>query len=393
MHTCPQRNRIGFEDIQLNEEGRRQGDLVKDDYDAWLEDHGLAHKAYTHGLGNNQYGVRLSPLPEEATTTGWTRDRALQFLERRDPERPFFLYVSFDKPHPPITPPAEFYELYRDVEFPSPSMGEWLDEKLPARFEHLRNANNWQWLRDHPLEIQQSLRGYAAMVTHIDSCIGTILGHLREMGELDDTWIAFTSDHGDQLFEHGNFAKGDYFPGSTNVPFILVPPKSWRSEHPDYTPGRVDTEHATGLADFMPTLLDIASVPEDARPRPENQAGESLLPLLTDSDARFRQYTFGNCNVVYGVTDARYTYMWFGDEDIEFLFDRDQDPHHCHDLLMDPAASREAERFRVALADYLSRNDDPHADPGRKHGRTPIPRDWKLEQGTAVNLWNNRGRH
>ena len=111
LHTWPQRNRIGFEDVQLNEEGRKQGDLIRDDYETFLMEQGVQHLAYTHGLGNNQYGLRFSPVPEPLTTTHWTADQAMRFIERRDPTRPFFLYCSFDKPHPPITPPKEYYDL------------------------------------------------------------------------------------------------------------------------------------------------------------------------------------------------------------------------------------------------------------------------------------------
>lgn len=395
LHTWPQRNRIGFEDVQLNEEGRRQGDLVRDDYDAWLEEHGLAHRAYSHGLGNNQYGMRLSPLPEGATTTGWTRDRALEFIERRDPTRPFFLYVSFDKPHPPITPPAEYYELYREAEFAAPVMGPWTESKLPPRIQHLRDVNHWERLREHPLEVQQTLRGYAAMITHIDSSIGTILGELRESGELDDTWIVFTSDHGDQLFEHGNFAKGDFFPGSTNVPFIVVPPPAWRSKHEAFQPGRKDTTHAVGLSDILPTLLDAAGVPSSLHPEPDTQAGQSLLPLLTNPDAEFRPFTFGHCTTCYGVTDARYTYMWWGDTDQEFLFDRENDPLHEHDLLLSENGQGEqiAMAFRDALAARFGEKEDQHADASAPYGRKVIAHDWQLELGESVNIWNNRGRH
>jgi len=55
--------------------------------------------------------MRLSPLPEPFTTTHWTAQRAMEFVDRRDPTRPFFLHVSFDKPHPPIVPPESFYDL------------------------------------------------------------------------------------------------------------------------------------------------------------------------------------------------------------------------------------------------------------------------------------------
>lgn len=85
--------------------------------------------------------------------------------------------------------------------------------------------------------------------------------------------------------------------------------------------------------------------------------------------------------------------MWFGDEDTEFLFDREQDPLHCHDLAESPKHREDLSRFRKVLARRLQENNDPHSSPDGERGRKAIPYEWKLERGTSVNLWNNRGRH
>jgi arylsulfatase A-like enzyme len=385
LHTCPQRNRIGFEDVALNEEGRRQGGLLKDDYEAWLEERGLLHQAWSHGLGNNEYGLRMNPLPDNATTTHWTAQRAMEFVQRRDPTRPFFLYVSFDKPHPPIVPPSSYYELYRDAEFPAPVMGEWLSTKIPSRILGTRDSNNYDDLLRNPAIIQQSLRGFAAMITHIDSMIGQIIGTLREAGQYDNTWIIFTSDHGDQLFEHGHFAKGDFFRGSTNVPLIVRPSNRWRSEH-GFVGGRVNSATPAGLADIMPTILDIAGLK-----MPGNVEGQSLLPLAQRGRGKFRPYTFGNCMTVYGVSDGQHKYQWFGDDDMEFLFDTHTDPLECHDLSELPSHREILIRLRTALIDWMAAHNDPHVKAGKLRPAKPnLPR---LAEGKAVNNWNNRGRH
>jgi arylsulfatase A-like enzyme len=394
LHTCPQRNRIGFEDVQLNEEGRKQGDLLKDDYEAFLDEHGYGHLAYTHGLGNNEYGVRMSPVPEPFTTTHWTAQRAMEFIDRRDPTRPFFIHLSFDKPHPPITPPESYYRLYEDVDFPEPAMGDWVDEKLPMRIRNLQLRNNYDDWKDHPLMVQQSLRGFAALITHIDSMIGVFLGHLREHGLLDNTLIIFTSDHGDQLFDHGNLAKGDFFRGSTNVPYIVRPPRAWAAAH-DFAYSRTDTTTPVGLQDIMPTILDVCGVDI-----PETVEGQSLVPLLLGEEDAFRDYTCGNCNVVYGVNDGQTKYMWWGDgaradgtvaeDGIEFLFDVQNDPNDLHDLSDDPAWQDALERQRRRLIAWMAANDDPHVEDGELK---VIPQDWDPQRARASVVWNNRGRH
>jgi len=384
LHTCPQRNRIGFEDVQLNEEGRRQGGMLKDDYETFLDESGLGHLAYTHGLGNNEYGLRISPLPERFTTTHWTAQRAMEFIDRRDPTRPFFLHVSFDKPHPPITPPQTYCDLYRDAGMPTPAMGDWVEEKTPSRVRHLQLRNNYDDYRDHPLLIQQSLRGYAAMVTHIDSMIGVLLGHLRENGLLDNTLIIFVSDHGDQLFDHGNLAKGDFFRGSTNIPFIVRPPRTWWADH-GFRPGRADPDTPVDLMDVMPTILEVCAIQV-----PAATEGTSLVGKLLDGDAPFRSYTFGNCGSVYGMSDGRTKYMWFAEDDYEFLFDLQEDPNDCRDLSGDSARRGTLEGWRGRLLAHMESRDDPRVEGGRLKA-TPRERDPRAVRATTG--WNNRGRH
>ena len=384
LHTCPQRNRIGFEDVQLNEEGRKQGSLLKDDYEMFLDDHGYGHLAYTHGLGNNEYGVRMSPLPEPFTTTHWTAQRAMEFIDRRDPTRPFFLHISFDKPHPPITPPANYYELYRDVEMPAPVQGDWVNAKLPTQVRHLQLRNNFDDWKDHPLMVQQSLRGFAAMITHIDSMMGVFLGHLREHGLLDNTLVIFTSDHGDHLFDHGNLAKSDFFRGATNVPFIVRPPRPWARER-GFEYGRVNTMAPVGLMDVMPTILDVCGIPV-----PDSVEGQSLVGLMLGDEGAFREYSCGNCGMVYGLSDGRTKYIWFSDDDYEFLLDLQNDPHDCHDLSAEPDWQETMAMWRGRLVEWLEQNDDPHVENGRLG---PIPYEWNLDWARASSGWNNRGRH
>jgi arylsulfatase A-like enzyme len=318
----------------------------------------------------------------------------MEFIDRRDPTRPFFIHLSFDKPHPPITPPESYYRLYEDVDFPEPAMGDWVDEKLPMRIRNLQLRNNYDDWKDHPLMIQQSLRGFAALITHIDSMIGVFLGHLREHGLLDNTLIIFTSDHGDQLFDHGNLAKGDFFRGSTNVPYIVRPPRAWAAAH-DFAYSRTDTTTPVGLQDIMPTILDVCGVDI-----PETVEGQSLVPVLLGEEDAFRDYTCGNCNVVYGVNDGQTKYMWWGDgaradgtvaeDGLEFLFDVQNDPNDLHDLSDDPAWQDALERQRRRLIAWMAANDDPHVEDGELK---VIPQDWDPQRARASVVWNNRGRH
>ena len=106
LHVYPQRDRIGFGDALICEEGRHHLGLVKDDYEMHLTDKGKCGQEQTHGMGVNSYNVRPWHLDEELHTTYWTAKNTCRNIQRRNPHKPSFWYCSFVAPHPPITPAA-----------------------------------------------------------------------------------------------------------------------------------------------------------------------------------------------------------------------------------------------------------------------------------------------
>jgi arylsulfatase A-like enzyme len=383
MHVWPPRLRMGFHDIELNEEGRTAGHVYPDDYTQFLLDEGLGHVANAHGLGNNQYGYRPSPVPEHATSTGWTADRAMRFLRRRDPACPFFLYVSFDRPHPPATPPAEYYDLYRDVTFPAPVIGDWVDAKPLSRRAAMYQSANWEQWSGRPDVTQQWLRGYAAMCTHIDARIGQLLGTLRETQVLANTWILFVADHGDHCMDHRLLAKGDFFVGSCGIPFLVAPADTWMGRVRHETISTVD-HHPVGLQDVLPTLCDLAGVAP-----PDDIPGRSLLPHFTNEDVRWRDVLCGVVGSAFAAQDGRHKYCWMGDDGSEFLFDLIDDPKDCHDLADDPAHADTRARLRAALYAWLRANGDAHA--GADDLTTVMVEKSGEGVGHRASHWNNRG--
>ena len=95
MHFGPERARHGFDEI-----------ILPADYYREMRDRGLPLQPMRHGLGQNELYPGMATVPEALTLTAWLCDQAALFIrERRDPTRPFFLWLSFSKPHPPLDPP------------------------------------------------------------------------------------------------------------------------------------------------------------------------------------------------------------------------------------------------------------------------------------------------
>ena len=93
LHVFPQRDRIGFDDVLLDEEGRTQYG-VTDDYELFLGDEGFAGRHFDHGMSNNEYVTRPWHLPEHTHATNWATREMCRAIKRRDPLRPAFWYLS-----------------------------------------------------------------------------------------------------------------------------------------------------------------------------------------------------------------------------------------------------------------------------------------------------------
>ncbi len=318
-HTYPQRDRIGFDDIQLDDEGRTLYG-VTDDYEIFLGDLGYIGRQFGHGMSNNAYQATAWHLPEHVHVTNWATDTMARYVRRRDPGRPSFWYLGYRHPHPPLVPPQRFLDHYADVEIDMPCAGDWAEGDLPYHLQGVRARGVYS-----EREIRWARRAFYALCTHIDQQIGALIGTIREEGILDETVIMFTSDHGDMLGNHGLWAKQTFYEGSSNVPMILMGEAGDRGIGFDRTDDRL-----AGLQDVMPTLLGLAGI--DA---PGHLDGRSMV-------------TGGRRGHIYGefgeeqhssrmIRDRRFKMIWYPCGNHTQLFDLDRDPEEVNDLGADPA--------------------------------------------------------
>lgn len=355
LHVFPQRDRIGFENTLLAEEGR-PGLGAVDDYDLYLADQGQAGLQFMHGMSNNGYEHRHWHLDESLHVTNWITRTAAREIKRRDPNRPAFWHVSYTHPHPPLVPLASYEALYQDIPIDLPIMAEWSSqvvEKLPMALQVVRDYWPAKWSDG---EMRNLRRAYYALCTHIDHQIRILIGTLREEDLLNDTVILLTADHGDMLGDHGMWAKRLFYEGSARVPMVLVGAKN----HSAIPMGKVD-DRLVGLQDVMPTLLDIAGLPI-----PSSVEGLSML-----GDKR-RDVFFGECgedrNASRMIHDGRHKLIWYPGGQIVQLFDLQTDPKECHDLALDPSANEVRLRLEAALIENLYGTDLDWVHEGRLKG-------------------------
>ncbi len=248
LHVYPPRNRIGFHDVMLTEEGRYQFGSM-DDYQIWLGEQGYLGKEYAHGLSCNGYEARAWHLPEAAHSTNWTTEQMCRLIQRRDPTRPAFYYLSFTAPHPPLVPPQAFLDKYDLDDIDDCRVGEWTETPIFP----LRKSTQYG-RRYSDLFARQARQAFYALCTHIDNQLRLVIGTLREAKMWDNTIVLFTSDHGDMLGEHRMWGKRLLYENSARVPFILA-----GKPLGSLTQGGTDDRLAC-LADIMPTLLNACGI-------------------------------------------------------------------------------------------------------------------------------------
>lgn len=377
LHVYPQRNRIGFDDVLLNEEGRGHLGLLRDDYQVYLSDEGYTGQELTHAMGNNHYTVRPWHLPEHLHQTNWTTKQMCRTFQRRDPDRPGFWYCSYAAPHPPITPPAQYLDMYRAMDIDMPVAGDWAESSSDLPYPLKARTATWPYLTD-PEYIKIARMGFYAQCTYIDHQLRLLIGTLREEKLLDDTIIMFTCDHGDMLGNHGLWAKPPMLEYSAKIPMILIPHAS--GEYPN---SNTTDDRFAELRDVMPTLLDLCGIPA-----PGTVEGLSLISERRRASLYCEH--FENEMAMRMIRKDRFKLIYYASGNRFQLFDLEKDPMELTDLSRSPAHGDVKEELTRKLIDNLYGADLEWIENGRLKGLpekelTPSPdyglraqRGWRL---------------
>lgn len=358
MHFFPQRALYGFHSTVLDETWYE--DAFFCDYRTWFETHREAGYGYRdHALDYNSWMARPSHLPEHLHPTYWTASEGINFIRRRDPTKPFFLWLSFSRPHPPFDPPQVYYDMYIDnPDIPKPVVGDWA-ERYAVRNPDVNAPQSM--LSDR--EIHRARAAYYASITFIDHQIGRVLfdykKHFPE--EFNNTVFLFTSDHGEMLGDHHHWRKTYAYEGSSRVPFIVTCPETWD------VPRGETIDRVVELRDVMPTLLDAAGIEI-----PASVDGRSVLDLIRGKGEDWREFIQGEHTVCYTieegmqfVTDGKEKYIWFHHTGEERFFDLATDPMECKDLSKDPQFESRMQVWRERLAAINENRGDPRGQNGR----------------------------
>ncbi len=314
MHFFPQRASMGFSHILLDESGREEDKYFCSDYKAWFMKNNPSRNNITdHGVHWNSWMARPFDAEECYHPSNWTANETLDYLRRRDPTKPFFINMSFSRPHSPYDPSPYFFDMYmkKEEKLPKPVFADW-DEKYADNGE--KGIMAWHGTRTED-EYSRMRAGYFGSITQTDYQIGKVFAWLNKAKLLDEMLIVFTSDHGDMLGDHHLFRKSYAYEASSHIPMIIKLPKSLG--------GCVKTvDKAVSLTDVMPTILSVLGIDI-----PKNTDGKDLSPLLFGGDIQ-REFvstehteTFDKLEDHFTVTDGKYKYIWKYKAGEEMFFD------------------------------------------------------------------------
>ncbi|MEZ4867765.1 MAG: arylsulfatase [Caldilineaceae bacterium] len=359
MHVHPARTLMGFHNVVLHDgylhrdRAKRDDYTGMDDYLPWLRDQvGNAAADYIDsGLGCNGYAARAWPYDEMLHPSTWVTSQSIDFLRRRDPTKPFFLMMSYHRPHPPLDPPAYYLNRYMSKTLPDLPKGDWAPDKLPVRGLDSPVPSN----RD---EIDLARRAYYAQISHIDQQLNRMFMALHAAGVLDNTAILFTADHGEMLYDHNLVAKALPFAGSARLPFLLRLPKqnAWSAT-------QTTVNEVVELRDLLPTFCELAGASV-----PEIVDGRSILPLCRGEKAGWRAYLHGEHTsgreggANQWLTDGKEKYIWFTQTGQELLFDLTTDPTELHNLA--PSAPERVTLWRQRLMEELQGREEGFVQDG-----------------------------
>ncbi|MCA9074218.1 MAG: sulfatase-like hydrolase/transferase [Planctomycetaceae bacterium] len=366
--------RTGFDHVELHDAVPKLDEFSA--YVEWRREHDplshLDYRAIAEDIPTGKNPFRQA-IAEEHTETSWVGLRTRHYIEQlAGSDQPFFLFSSFWKPHSPFEVPQPFDAMYDDFDIRLPevmSLDDITRLPPPLRLLILRGKPVYDIDRER---LQWIYRSYYGAISHIDREVGRILQTLEEAGVADNTIVVFSSDHGDQLLEHGLTGKNCFFEASVRVPFIIRFPQQ-------VEPGQYD--ELIESVDLLPTLFELAGLPE-----PYENQGRSLMPLIGDADRPYEpkqavfsenvipevitsgsglDFQFQKGEGVKGIRhpDAkmvrtrRWKYCYYPEGYAE-LYDLEADPNEMHNLAGEPESLDVEAEMKDRLLHWLTTADE-----------------------------------
>ncbi len=316
----------------------------------WAGHHQLMAEKYPNVQYTGGWLGCESPVDVEDSGTHWMAGQAASMIRKYAAEgKPWHIWVDYEEPHLPCRPSAPFSTMYdpADIE-PWAGFG---DEFRHKPYIHKQQTLSWDtaaltWEEDFAPMVAR----YMGVVSQLDQAIGRIIDALRETGQMEDTIIAFTSDHGDMCGSHQMLDKHYVLYDDTiRVPLMI--------RYPGAAP-RVCEQFVSNCLDLPYSFIEWLGIEQ-----PDVLHGQ-MLPLTEAEDAQARTEIVVTGNgqqfglySTRALRDERYKYVW-NLTDVDELYDLEVDPGEKINLIAEETHAGRIADMRRRLFEELKAHGD-----------------------------------
>ena len=290
-----------------------------------------------HNMGTvKQSGMAMASFQIDYDDEVEFAARRKLFDYARESTKPWCMVASFIHPHDPYVARPQWWDLYSDADIDMPQNPMERDAQDPFG-GRVMDGIEASTIPLSAQEVRRARRAYYANVSYFDSKIGALVQTVKEMGQLENTIIIVTADHGDMLGERGLWYKMNFFEHSARVPLIMAGPDIQKQV----------VENPCSLVDLMPTLIEAGGGTDDIYGTPID--GRSLLPLAQGQKVQGGEAISEYCaemtaHPVFMIRRGALKYIHC-DSDPPQLYDVLNDPFEKVNLADDPAYANQSAAF------------------------------------------------
>jgi N-acetylglucosamine-6-sulfatase len=319
-------------------------------------DHWISFKGQgTYLPSANGLNIDGRRVPQKGYITDELTDYALDWLNRQDGSKPFFLMLSHKGVHSEFIPAERHRGRYAGRTAPRPLAAALAapDANRPTWVANQRNSwHGVEFPYHSDLDVNAYYRSYAETLLAVDDSLGRVLGWLKQRRLDDDTLVIYLGDNGFMFGEHGLIDKRTAYEASMRIPMLM--------QAPGLIPAGTRVDGVAAGIDVASTVLDAAGLVA-----PAGLDGTSLLPLATGAvskvrDALLYEYywerNFPQTPTIHAIRTDRFKYIHYhGIWDTDELFDLQADPAESKNLIADPAHESTVRALNTELFTLLER--------------------------------------
>ncbi|UII21984.1 sulfatase family protein [Fulvivirga ligni] len=301
-------------------------------------------------------------------------DYAIQWLDKRDKEKPFFMYLSHKGVHADFQPAKRHVDQFKD-EKPNYPITMYPDKVDSATYNY-KDVPDWvkkqryswhgvDYMYHGQIKFDDFYRRYTETLLSLDESIGQVISYLEKNKLLENTVVFYMGDNGFSFGEHGLIDKRQAYEESMRVPLLVYGGGNLLA--------RDSVEQLVQNIDIGPTIMEMAGLET-----PKNMDGHSILPLLKGENPEWRnriyyeyfwERPFPQTPTVHAVRTDQYKFIrYYGLWDINELYDIKNDPMEAHNLIRMPEYKEVAEELRADLFNWLQETGGDNIPLKEDHG-------------------------